>query len=193
MKLIKDLGWLKIYDDALTKEECKDLVEFCDDKLYNQPLLTGDASYRTSNQYFIPLGSGVDDKINTITSEITKLPMVNQELTSVVRYEKGQEYKEHWDFFFPNTDEHEQYVINTNNANRVMTVLFYLGDDCKGGETVFPKIPISITPKVGTCLSWVNMYGDEQYNNDSLHAGLPVKSGTKYIATKWVRGKEFKI
>ena len=193
MKLVKDLEWLSVYEDVLTKKECKDVIEFCDSKLYDQPLMSGERSYRTSNQFFIPSDNGIDYKLKTIASEITTLPIANQEATSVIRYEKGQEYKEHHDYFHLNTVEYEKGVYKNNNTNRVMTVLFYLGDDCEGGETVFPRKQISITPKVGTCIAWVNIHENGQLNPDSLHAGLPVESGKKYIATIWVRASEFKI
>ena len=192
MELTKDLGWLKVYENALTKKECEDIIEFCDDKLYNHALLTGKPSYRTSNQFFIPSNNGIDDKIENITSKITKLPIANQEHTSVIRYEKGQEYKKHWDYFHPNTPEYKKYVLNKSYGNRPMTVLFYLNDSYEGGETFFEKDNILITPKAGMCVSWVNMFTPDEYNIRSLHAGLPVKSGKKYIATKWIREKKFK-
>ena len=193
MKLTKDLEWLKVYENALTKKECKDIIKFCEDKFYNHPLLTGRSSYRTSNQFWIPPNSDVDAKLKNIASKVAKLPINNQEQTSIIRYEKGQEYKEHWDYFHPNTPEHDKYVLNKGHGNRMATVLFYLSDNFEGGETFFKKDNILITPKIGMCVSWVNMFSSEEYNARSLHAGLPVKSGEKYIATKWIREKQFKI
>ena len=57
----------------------------------------------------------------------------------------------------------------------------------------FPKIDFKIKPELGMCVAFLNMFDDDEFNEESLHAGLPVTSGEKYIATKWVRGKEFKL
>ena len=62
--------------------------------LEKEIILTGDKfGARTSNQYFIDKKETIDNKINNFTAKVLKLPIENQELTSIVRYTKGQEYK----------------------------------------------------------------------------------------------------
>ena len=53
---------------------------------------------------------------------------------------------------------------------------------------------LKIAPKTGRCIVWQNIFllnilGEPEisYNEDSLHAGLPVINGEKWIATKWIR------
>jgi len=186
--------WIKIYKNALTEDECKTILNFCNGKFYHQPLLSGDKlGARTSNQYFIDRKETIDNKINDFTAKVLKLPIENQELTSIIRYEKDQEYKAHLDCFEEGTKEHKQYMVIPNNSNRVMTALFYLSDGFEGGETVFPKVDVTIKPKLGMCITWVNVFDNGEINKDSLHAGLPVISGEKYIATKWVHKTPFNL
>ena len=186
--------WIKIYKNALTKDECKTILNFCDSKFNYHPLLTNDKlGGRTSNQYFIDKKETIDNKINDFTAKVLKLPIENQEATSIVRYTEGQEYKAHFDFFQKDTKEHKNYMVIPNNSNRVMTALFYLNDGFEGGETVFPKVDVTIKPEVGMCITWVNVFDNGDLNKESLHAGLPVISGKKYIATKWVRKTPFNI
>jgi hypothetical protein len=42
-------------------------------------------------------------------------------------------------------------------------------------------------------LIWRNMNEDGTLDTESFHAGLPVKTQTKYIAIVWVRENKFKI
>ena len=190
--------WIKIYKNALTKEECENIINFSKEKFFKQPLLSGGEG-RTSSQFFIEKGLDVVSKIEEFTESCLptynelNLTIKNQEPTSVVMYEKGEQYKAHWDYFHPqhHPKEYEAFVAR-GNSNRVATTIFYLNDSFEGGETYFPKIDFKIKPELGMCIAFINMFSDDEFNEESLHAGLPVISGKKYIATKWVRGKEFK-
>ena len=190
--------WIKIYKNVLTKDECENIINFSKEKFFKQPLLSGGEG-RTSSQFFIEKGLDVVSKIEEFTANCLPtynkltLSVENQEPASIVMYEKGEQYKAHWDYFHPqyHPKEYEAFVVPSNN-NRVATTIFYLNDSFEGGETYFPKIDFKIKPELGMCIAFINMFSDDEFNEESLHAGLPVISGEKYIATKWVRGKEFK-
>ena len=57
----------------------------------------------------------------------------------------------------------------------------------EGGETFFPSAGIKVTPRAGNLLIWNNMDADGHPNPASLHQGMPVLAGTKYVITKWYR------
>ena len=46
---------------------------------------------------------------------------------------------------------------------------------------------IRVAPKPGLLLAWNNMKPDGAANPGTLHEGMPVVAGTKYIVTKWFR------
>lgn len=56
----------------------------------------------------------------------------NGEAIQILRYQIGQKYEPHFDYFH---DKANQVL----GGNRVATVLMYLSDVKKGGETVFPN------------------------------------------------------
>ncbi|KAK6130386.1 hypothetical protein DH2020_035891 [Rehmannia glutinosa] len=96
---------------------------------------------RTSSGMFIrkgkdPIVAGIEDKIATWTF----LPKENGEDIQVLRYEPGQKYDPHYDYF---TDK----VNIARGGHRIATVLMYLTDVEKGGETVFPSAEFQI-PRV---------------------------------------------
>ena len=56
----------------------------------------------------------------------------NGESIQVLRYELGQKYEPHFDYFFD--------PVNTQQGgHRYATVLMYLSDVEEGGETIFPN------------------------------------------------------
>lgn len=60
----------------------------------------------------------------------------NGEDIQVLHYEYGQKYEPHYDYF---TD-----TVNTlRGGHRIATVLMYLSDVEKGGETVFPLAEVT--------------------------------------------------
>lgn len=67
-------------------------------------------------------------KILTLLSWNTE----NGESIQILHYENGQKYEPHFDYF------HDK-VNQELGGHRVATVLMYLSDIEKGGETVFPK------------------------------------------------------
>jgi prolyl 4-hydroxylase len=57
----------------------------------------------------------------------------------------------------------------------------------EGGQTAFLRAGIKVTPRLGNLLVWNNLDADGLPNPASLHQGLPVLAGTKYVITKWHR------
>jgi len=51
-----------------------------------------------------------------------QLPVENGEDLQILRYEHGQKYDEHWDWF----DAEELEKMNMTDGNRIATVLMYL-------------------------------------------------------------------
>ena len=93
----------------------------------------------------------------------------------ILRYTPGQEYKPHLD------------AIPGIANQRVLTVLVYLNDGYAGGETDFPELGISVGGAMGDALMFRNLTPDGRADPRTRHSGLPVTSGTKWLATRWIR------
>jgi prolyl 4-hydroxylase len=65
--------------------------------------------------------------------------------------------------------------------------MVYLNEPEDGGATRFKKIGKTIQPETGKLLTWNNLTPDEMPNQATLHQGMKVRRGTKYILTKWFR------
>ena len=63
----------------------------------------------------------------------------------------------------------------------------YLNDTHKGGHTRVNKLDVGFIPRIGLALFWNNLCEDGNPNPWTMHHGMPVLEGEKYIITKWFR------
>ena len=101
------------------------------------------------------------------------------------RYAPGQHFRAHHDYFFQ-TESYWERVIK-DGGQRTWTAMIYLNTVEDGGATWFPQAGIRVAPKRGLLLMWNNMNLDGSPNPLTLHEGMPVVKGVKYVVTKWFR------
>ncbi|KPF64870.1 prolyl hydroxylase family protein [Porphyrobacter sp. AAP60] len=106
------------------------------------------------------------------------------------RYRPGQQFKPHNDWFY--TSEAYWPQEEARGGQRSWTAMAYLNDVEAGGATLFSALGIQIEPKAGALLVWNNALPDGSPNETTLHAGMPVLAGTKYIITKWYRTRQWR-
>ena len=109
----------------------------------------------------------------------------NFEDIQVVKYGTKGKYDPHFD-----SDECGDDVgVTCESKRRMATVLIYLNDDFKGGETRFPNIDNKkVTPVKGKAVFfWVSDPANKLVYQQTLHGGDPVDEGEKWIATQWIR------
>jgi prolyl 4-hydroxylase len=93
----------------------------------------------------------------------------------ILRYRPGEEYRAHLDF-----------VPGAANQ-RVLTALVYLNHHYKGGETAFMRAGLTFKGRKGDAIVFRNARPDGSADPMSVHAGMPVTSGIKYLASRWIR------
>jgi prolyl 4-hydroxylase len=102
---------------------------------------------------------------------------------AVLRYEVGQEYRQHYDFRPSSAQVSNPYYAQA--GQRVATLITYLNVPAAGGATDFPRRGLVVVPEIGTGVLFNNTLPDGARDDDSLHAGLPVLRGEKWVATLW--------
>jgi prolyl 4-hydroxylase len=110
-----------------------------------------------------------------------------QEAPFLLSYEPGQEYKPHFDFMDPSVAAFQNQLAIM--GQRVATCLTYLNEDYEGGETDFPRIGWRFRGKAGDALLFANVTSGKQPDPLTLHAGLPVTRGRKYLLSQWIRDR----
>jgi prolyl 4-hydroxylase len=189
-------GKLQLYliDDFLSESECLEIMRIGESALKPSTLTLADidASYRTSQT--CDLGLLNFPSIEKVDNRIYAAMGINKsfaEVTQIQKYEIGQEFKEHTDYFKPGTKEFE---LNASvQGNRTWTFMIYLNSVLEGGGTKFFAIDKVIQPKIGMAVVWNSLYPDGLVNPDTLHAGLPILRGQKYVITKWFRERPLPI
>lgn len=112
------------------------------------------------------------------------MPKGHGETFYVLRYEQGQEYKAHTDWFAPAP---EGLGFLGTAGNRVATVITYLSEVEEGGETTFPEVGLRVRPRKGDAVLFWNRTPDFVLDPLALHSSLPIIKGTKWSITRWIR------
>lgn len=99
---------------------------------------------------------------------------------NILQYAPGQQYKPHHDG-----------TGSDNVSIRNLTALIWLNDQYEGGETDFPKIRVRVRGQVGDMLVFRNTRDDGSFDERMIHAGLPVTTGIKWMASRWIRGEDY--
>ncbi|MGS0759486.1 2OG-Fe(II) oxygenase, partial [Roseateles sp. GG27B] len=60
-----------------------------------------------------------------------------------------------------------------------------------GGGTRFPSLGFEVRPTQGAALYFASVDAQGLEDATTLHAGVPVIEGVKYIATKWLRERRY--
>jgi prolyl 4-hydroxylase len=198
-----------LYRHFMTRAECEHFIAAATPSMAKSTVVdsaTGksvDSQIRTSSGTF--LRRSHDEVVADVERRIAEFSMVPEEHgegVQILRYEKGQKYEAHYDYF------HDKFNADpAKGGQRVATLLMYLTDVEEGGETVFPasadkphaaggsdsdgwsecaKRGIAVKPRQGDALLFFSLDLEQQLDTASLHAGCPVVRGVKWSATKWM-------
>lgn len=184
-----------VFGNLLSPEECDALVEAARPRMARSLTVatrTGGEEVnddRTSHGMFFQRGE--TDVVRRLEERIARLvqwPVENGEGLQVLHYRPGAEYKPHHDYFDPH--EPGTPTILQRGGQRVATLVIYLNEPEKGGCTTFPDVHMEVAPRRGNAVFF--SYERPHPSTRTLHGGAPVIAGEKWIATKWLREREFK-
>jgi len=177
----------------LTPEECQQIIAIGESDVSRSKVVSNtekgkESKSRTSSGVFFVTkymkASALLRDIERRIAEWTQLPVENGEAYYLLRYELGQEYKPHTDWF-GDTEVGRAHI--GEQGNRFATVLTYLHEPEEGGATIFPNAHLEVRAKAGDSVLFWDLHSDNSPDENSLHGGKPVLKGTKWAMTKWIR------
>lgn len=185
---------LWVFSNLLSAAECTALMDAAAPRLARSRTVdtrTGGEELnhdRTSHGMFYTRGeTAIVRRVEARIARLLNWPVQNGEGLQVLRYRRGAEYKPHYDYFDPN--EPGTAKILQRGGQRVGSLIMYLQEPEEGGATVFPDIGLKVRPQRGSAVFF--SYPRAHPVSLTLHGGEPVSAGEKWIATKWLREREF--
>ncbi|MBL8288118.1 MAG: 2OG-Fe(II) oxygenase [Rubrivivax sp.] len=184
-----------VFGGLLSEAECDAMMALAGPRLLRSETVdnaTGGSEVnaaRTSDGMFFERGeTPLIDKIERRLAALVRWPLVNGEGLQVLRYRPGAEYKPHHDYFDP-VHPGTARVLE-RGGQRVGTVVMYLNTPEGGGATTFPEAGLAVAPVKGNAVFF--SYDKAHASTKTLHGGAPVTAGEKWVATKWMREREFR-
>lgn len=184
-----------VFSNLLSAEECDALIAAAAPRMARSltvaPKTGGEEvnDDRTSDGMFFQRGeSPLIQRIEERIARLLQWPIENGEGLQVLHYRPGAEYKPHYDYFDP--AEPGTPTIIQRGGQRVGTLVMYLNTPERGGGTTFPDVHVEVAPQRGNAVFF--SYERPHPSTRTLHGGAPVIAGEKWIATKWLREREFK-
>ena len=190
-KVPTDKAELFAFADFLNDAECAHMMSLIDDVARPSEVFEEvyQAAYRTSYSGDVDRDDSIVKMVERRICDLLGIDLSWGESVQGQRYQPGQEFKEHCDWFDTNSSYWNDEI--RRGGQRSWTTMAFLNDVEAGGETAFPKIGVQIPPQRGALLVWNNALEDGSPNWDTLHAALPVTAGVKYVVTKWFRTREW--
>ncbi len=183
-----------MFEGFLSPEECQGLMELSRERLDRSQIVSSDGGQlvvdtaRTSDGMFFNRGeSALVQRIEARIATLLNWPVSHGEGLQVLRYRPGAEYRAHYDYFDPTLPA--SHAVLARGGQRVGTLLMYLAAPPRGGATIFPDAGLDVAPVAGNALFFG--YPQPHPSSRTLHGGAPVIEGEKWVATKWLREREY--
>jgi prolyl 4-hydroxylase len=181
-----------LFSGFLTRSECRAVRELAEPGMARSKVQVanrdeGQTSYaRTSHQAWLKYGvHPVVNRLFKRAERLSRWPRTHMESMQVLRYAAGTEFTPHYDYFAP--ENHESMI--ERSGQRVATLLVYLNTPTHGGSTLFPDVELEFIPNLGCALLFC--YERPVTESLTLHAGVPVSEGEKWLCTFFLRDRAF--
>ncbi|MDM0114234.1 2OG-Fe(II) oxygenase [Variovorax sp. J22R133] len=183
-----------VFGNLLSDEECEGLIAAARVRLARSLTVetkTGGEALnvdRTSDGMFFERGENeIVARLEKRIAQLVNWPVEYGEGLQILRYSPGAQYRPHYDYFDP--VEPGTPTILKRGGQRLATLVMYLQEPEQGGATTFPDVGLEVAPVRGTGVFF--SYDKPEPTTATLHGGAPVLLGEKWVATKWLREREF--
>lgn len=173
--------------DFIGPDLCAELIRLIDKDRRPSTIAdaNGDDYFRTSETCDLARDEPAVQQLEALFLDLNGIDPKLGEPVQGQRYDVGQEFKAHTDYFTPGGPDYEKFCGET--GQRTWTFMIYLNPVEAGGATRFKVLGKTFQPEPGKLLCWNNARPDGSVNPNTLHHGMKVRKGVKYVITKWYR------
>ena len=183
-----------VFGNLLSRDECEGLIAAARERLARSLTVetqTGGEAVnadRTSDGMFFERGeNAIVTRLEARIATLLRWPLEYGEGLQILRYSPGAQYRPHYDYFDPK--ESGTPTILRRGGQRLASLVMYLQQPAQGGATTFPDVGLEVAPVRGSAVFF--SYDRPDPATRTLHGGAPVLAGEKWVATKWLREREF--
>ena len=179
---------IQTFEGFMSEQECQHFIDLASLYLENNKQELPKNISRSSTPIYLQSHDEQVQIIRQRAANLLKVPESYIETLQVVRYTLTQEYLVHVDWFGDNfEDPKASSAVRTRpHYQRQTTILVYLNDVARGGETYFPYLRKKILPRAGMAVRWKNLWANGKGNKFTAHSALPVTKGEKWAVNIWV-------
>jgi prolyl 4-hydroxylase len=182
-----------LFGGLLSNTECDELVTLSRARMTASQVVDADTGGevahegRTSSGFGFARGATpLIDRIERRIAALLKWPLEFGEGLQILRYRVGQEYRPHHDYMDPALPGAPAFLAR--GGQRVASLVMYLNTPLEGGATNFPEVGLEVAAQKGNAVFF--SYDRPHPSTRTLHGGMPVLNGEKWVATKWLRGAQ---
>lgn len=187
---------IMIVPQFLNAEICDEYVEYCtrapeidlsvfDPEATNRSgALSWEVDKQTRDTQTVPIDPIKDAVLDLMRYAVRdylnpfyNVTIKDSELPQLLIYHPGGHYKPHIDgeALFDDGSGQLKWV---KNVDRDISMVIYLNDDYEGGQIVFPKQAVSVTPRKGMLIAFPSTH-------HFLHGVNPVLRGNRFAIVNW--------
>lgn len=178
---------VRLLENFVLDAEIEEILSLHEGSLRRSHVLASDggnefSEVRTSWTAYLPAGQGSDAvaRVEQRAVAVSGHPLCCLETLQLVRYQPGQRYEPHFDYF-----THEGL-----DSQRTTTIFAYLNDADVEACTEFPQLGLCVPPRKGCAVMWENVLADGlelRVDPRLKHGGRAPSRGVKYGLNIWFR------
>ena len=179
-----------VFGNLLGQDECDKLVALARPRITASSVIDmqsggnkQDEGRTSSGMAFRRGETKLIERIERRIAALLQWPYENGEALQILRYAVGQEYKPHYDYVDPTQPGALPFLAR--GGQRVASLVMYLNTPPRGGATNFPDVGLEVAAVKGNAVFF--SYDKADPSTGTLHGGMPVIAGEKWVATKWLR------
>ena len=182
-----NLDFIEVYDNMLTHEECKEIIDYIENSKLTQAsfgsVANGDFVVRPDIKDCVEIGQVMDVPSNTnkyieraLRKAVAEYWLKHPQIRRIMDW--GPDMNYNLQKYNPKQAYHQPHCENAGTGNRMLVWMIYLNTVTDGGGTYFENYDRTTDAVEGRVVLWPPYW-------THFHNGVVSDTQKKYIATGW--------
>jgi prolyl 4-hydroxylase len=196
LEILDDKG-IAVVDEFITPSECALMLRELEFTHWGASPVVKYIGDENSPAYFSEMRKSETSGQIWFTDELNEALAAIEERLALLLASSRKHFEEWQATRYRKNDRFDYHVDGGNwehtaAGERKRSIIMYLDTPIRGGATRFRALNRIIAARAGRVLIWNNLLPTGKCNFAMIHAGLPVKEGTKTILVSWERERQLR-